>query len=372
MNPAILYVDDDSANLTVFELALATEFTVRTARSGAEALECLRREEVGVLLADQRMPGMTGVELAEQVRNEFPDTIRMLITAYSDLETAVDSINRGRVHRYLRKPWDVRELRAALADGLERYAMAVKLRDLERRLVDVERVYALGVIAAGLAHEIRGPLAAVTANVELARAGLRELGDPADRRIRELDEGLADAEAAAGTILEITRGIELPTRSASDDTPVDLAEVVTLALRGVRGQVLKHARLDATVGEVPPVRGNRTKLGQVVLNLVVNAVQALPEGRRAENRLAVRLDAAAAGVRLVVEDNGAGIPAPIRERVFDPFFTTKKKGGTGLGLAISRTIVEECGGRIELDSEEGRGSRFTVWLPVTRRDGSMG
>jgi signal transduction histidine kinase len=371
MNPTILYVDDDDANLTVFELALAAEFEVRTARSGAEALAVLRGEEVAVVLADQRMPGMTGVELIEQVRAEFPDTIRMLITAYSDLEAAVDSINRGRVHRYLRKPWDVRELRATLSDGLERYAMAVKLRDLERRLVDVERVYSLGVIAAGLAHEIRGPLAAVTINLELARDTLKGLdaagADDRAKRLRELDEGLADAESAAGTILEITRGIELPSRSAADDAAVDLEEVVRLALRGVRGQLMKQARLEAEVNRVPTIRGNRTKLGQVVLNLLVNALQALPEGRRSENRVAVRLGEADGHVRLEVEDNGAGIPAAIRTRIFDPFFTTKKKGGTGLGLAISRTIVEESGGRIEIDGEEGRGTRFTVILPIERK-----
>lgn len=369
MKPGILYVDDDSANLTVFRLALSGEFPIRIARNGTEALDILRREAVAVLLADQRMPGMTGVELAERVRTEFPDTIRMLITAYSDLETAVDAINRGCVHRYLRKPWDVRELRAALSDGIDRHAMAVKLRDLERRLVDVERVYAIGVIAAGLAHEIRGPLAGLTANLEMARIGLRELGEARDRRLRDLDEGLADAESAAGTILDITRGIELPTRHAADEGTVNLVEVVTLALRSVRGQALQIARLDARIGAVPPIRGNRTKFGQVVLNLLLNALQALPEGRRDENRVAVVLSEVPGGVRLDVEDNGPGIPPQLHQRIFDPFFTTKKKGGTGLGLAISRTIVEEFGGHIEVESDEGHGTRFIVWLPADRTGG---
>jgi signal transduction histidine kinase len=139
---------------------------------------------------------------------------------------------------------------------------------------------------------------------------------------------------------------------------------MSVAVRDLRGQLMKQARLEAEVNRVPTIRGNRTKLGQVVLNLLVNALQALPEGRRSENRVAVRLGEADGHVRLEVEDNGAGIPAAIRTRIFDPFFTTKKKGGTGLGLAISRTIVEEFGGRIEVEGQEGRGTRFTVVLPA--------
>src|SRR4051812_11324174 len=136
----------------------------------------MRQQEVSVLLTDQRMPGMTGVELAEATRHEFPDSVRMLINAYSDLNAAIEAINRGQIHLYLRKPWEPRELRVALEMARGRYLVTRRLRELERRLVSTERVYALGVIAAGIAHELRNPLSAIKGNIEICRAEMREIG----------------------------------------------------------------------------------------------------------------------------------------------------------------------------------------------------
>src|SRR5208283_1020624 len=114
MKCRVLYVDDDAPNLVVFEAACGSEFDVLTAENGTAALDIMRRQEVAILLTDQRMPGTSGVELAATVRDEFPDTIRLLITAYADLDSAIDAINWGQVHKYLRKPWDIRELKQAL------------------------------------------------------------------------------------------------------------------------------------------------------------------------------------------------------------------------------------------------------------------
>src|SRR6266545_784103 len=116
MSSYVLFVDDEPENLVVFESACAERFNVLTAPSGRQALELLRTHEVAVLLADQRMPHMTGLELLELARAEFPQTVRMLVTAYADLKTAIEAINRGRVRRYLCKPWDDEELCATLTE----------------------------------------------------------------------------------------------------------------------------------------------------------------------------------------------------------------------------------------------------------------
>ena len=124
----ILYVDDDSENLVVFEALCAGRFDTLTAESGQEALTILGREEIGVLLADQRMPGMTGVELAERASKDYPDVVRILITAYTDLSEAVDAINRGQIRSYLRKPWDQQELLATLKAKMARRGPKIKPR----------------------------------------------------------------------------------------------------------------------------------------------------------------------------------------------------------------------------------------------------
>jgi len=371
----VLYVDDDRANLVVFEATLEGALPIRTASSGAEALEIMRNEEIAVLLTDQRMPGMTGVELAEQAKVEFPDTVRVLITAYSDLSAAVEAINRGQIHLYLRKPWEPRELRLALESARERYLTTRRMRELEKRLLATERVYALGVVAAGIAHEIRGPVGVLQTNVQVLRDALAEMQlglargnlDPHSTavQLREMDTVLADCAEAAGNITEITRSIELSTRSSATGD-VDLREVIRLVARSIRMELYQRGRLELELGEVPPVRGSRTRLGQVVLNLVVNALEAMEPERRSANLLRVKLWAEEGRVRLLVEDNGAGIPPETLDRIFDPFFTTKVDGGTGLGLAISRRIIEESDGSLEVTSVVGVGTRFLVDLPAAR------
>jgi signal transduction histidine kinase len=375
MSAIVLYVDDDRANLVVFEATLEGVLPIRTASSGVEALQVLRSEEVAVLLTDQRMPGMSGVELAEQAKVEFPDTVRVLITAYSDLNAAVDAINRGQIHLYLRKPWEPRELRLALESARERYLTARRMRELEKRLVATERVYALGVVAAGIAHEIRGPIGVLQTNVQVLREGVATLQtgiaqgtvepDHADRQLLEMESILADCAEATQNVLEITRSIEVSTRS-STAAAVDLREVIRLVTRSIRMELYQRGRLDLELGEVPEVAGSRTKLGQVVLNLVVNALEAMSPETRKTNLLRVKLWAEDDRVRLLIEDNGPGIPPETLDRIFDPFFTTKAEGGTGLGLAISRRIVEECEGSMEVTSVLGVGTRFLVDLPVAR------
>src|SRR5262249_20100976 len=157
------------------------------------------------------------------------------------------------------------------------------------------------------------------------------------------------------------RGIELPSRQSQDET-CDLAEVLRLTLRIVRGEMLATTELMLDVAEVPRVRGSSTKVGQVVLNLLVNAIQALSNRPSQENLVKVRVWREGNFVGLEVADNGPGISLENQSKIFDPFFTTKV-GGTGLGLAISKKIAQESGGRLELESDH-RGSKFRLVLPA--------
>src|SRR5271165_609691 len=182
MKYRVLYVDDDEPNLYVFEAACMGDFDVKTATNAAAALEIMREHEVAVLLTDQRMPETTGVELAAAAREEFPDTIRMLVTAYADLDSAIDAINWGQVHRYLRKPWDIRELRATLNEACELFWINREIADLRRRLLETERVYAIGVVAASIGKELTRPIAhlneALAATRQLAANATALLASP--------------------------------------------------------------------------------------------------------------------------------------------------------------------------------------------------
>jgi two-component system NtrC family sensor kinase len=217
MSVKVLFVDDDEGNLLVSEAVCGDDFEVLSARNGAVALELMRAHEVGVIVCDQRMPEMSGIDLLEKVQAEFPDSVRLLVTAYADIGAAIDAINRGRVRRYLKKPWEPEELKAEVADALERYQTRRRLRELERRLIQTERVYALGIVAAGIGHELRNPISWITTNLQHSLAELGELSEAlrandalrASGKADEIRAALQDASMGAERVAEIVSAIQL-------------------------------------------------------------------------------------------------------------------------------------------------------------------
>ena len=367
----VLYVDDDRANLLAFRAMAEPQYEVVTARSGDDALKLLGQlREVAVLIADQRMPGMSGIDLCERVRAGHPDVVRMLVTAYSDLTAAIAAINRGHVSRYLHKPWNADELMATLRDAVERYRLSVTVQRMQLRISETERMYALGVLTASIGHELRTPLSIINSNLRFARRGLHELlahgqlPESGRRGLHELEAALVDADDGAQRLMEVVEGISLSARSEPvAQQPVDLSHVVRSVLRLIRSEAALHAQLIVEQVAAPQVTGSATRVGQVLLNLLLNALQALPSRPIATNLVKVRLYEEQGRALIEVSDNGTGIEPQNLQRIFDPFFTTKRQG-TGLGLAISRQIIEEMGGELSVTSELGVGTRFTVSWPA--------
>jgi len=244
--------------------------------------------------------------------------------------------------------------------------LVVTMRDVtdrqeaESKMMIADRLASVGTLAAGVAHEINNPLASLMGNLELS---LRMLGAEPE----EIVEQLRDAAQAAERVREIVRDLKVLARAEDEQlVPVDIDRIVGATLRVAAHTIKARARTRVQLGRVPPVLANEARLGQVVLNLVLNAAQAIPEGTPDANLVAVTTSVDSAGrVVIVVADTGVGIPAEIRGRMFDPFFTTKPVGvGTGLGLPICHKIVGELGGELRFTSEVGRGSEFRVILPV--------
>ncbi|MCA9680088.1 MAG: response regulator [Kofleriaceae bacterium] len=370
MSAKVLYVDDDRSNLIVFEATFQQELDVLTCGSGAEAERLLEAHaDVAVLLTDERMPGMTGTELAARVARDRPHVIRMLVTAYADLGTAVDAINRGQVHQYIRKPWDAAEMRAHLRDAIDLFENRRRVRELERRMVEVERVHALGVIAASIVHELRNPMGVIAGYLDLARTLTERLaalvGADGAPVVADLDDALGGAWDSTMRLGEIVRGVELSTRRRDADARADLGDVLALTLKLVANDLIHRGRAEVDVPSGLHVPVSPTRLGQVLLNLVVNGVHAMPRTRPvAANLLAITAGRRGSRVRCEIADNGDGVPDALKDRIFDPFFTTKADGGTGLGLAISRQIVGEVGGTLTVADTPGGGATFVLELPA--------
>ncbi len=364
----VLYVDDDRANLLAFRAIAEPTYEVVVAKSGDEALQLIvQNPDIAVLMADQRMPGMSGIDLCERVQASHPDIVRMLVTAYSDLQAAIAAINRGHVSRYLHKPWNAEELLVTLRDAVERYRLKVTVQELQVRIAQSERLYALGVLTASIGHELRTPLSIVSANVQFARRALRDaMSAPAGKSgsLLEVEAALVDADEGAQRLIDIADSILLSSRSEPGDRePVDLSHVLHSVLRLTRSEATHRARLLIAQSAKPRIYGSATRVGQVLLNLVLNALQALPDRPIERNEVKLALDEKDGRAIVEVADNGIGIEPANLAHIFDPFFTTKKKG-TGLGLAISKQIVEEMGGQIHVESRPGIGTRFRVSWPL--------
>jgi PAS domain S-box-containing protein len=241
-------------------------------------------------------------------------------------------------------------------------------RAAQEQLLVSDRMASIGLLAAGLAHEINNPLAAALANLELARQDLDALAEPDPAVTAQVGSELQDAQEAVERVAEIVRDLKLFSRASSDKgARVDLHRVLESTLRLARNELRHRAAVVKEFGPIEPVEGNESRLGQVFLNLVVNAAQAIPEGHADQNT--VRITTRMEGSRVLVDiaDTGPGIPRDAMDWLFTPFYTTKAAGvGTGLGLAICQRIVLTLGGEITVDSELGRGTVFTVALPAAR------
>jgi signal transduction histidine kinase len=246
-------------------------------------------------------------------------------------------------------------------------ALARSFKTAQQQLLVADRMAALGMLAAGVGHEINNPLMAVLGNLELAQQDVETLQqNHTSVPVGDLPETLRDAHEAAGRMRNIVRDLKLFSRG-DDDTrgAVDVGPVIESSLRIVSHELKYRATLVRDLAPVPLVWGNEARLGQVFLNIIVNAVHALPEDRARTNELRVATSIAPDGrVRVQIADNGVGMSPDVVSRIFTPFFTTKPVGvGTGLGLAICHQLVTSVGGEITVDTKVGKGTTFNVFLP---------
>jgi PAS domain S-box-containing protein len=243
------------------------------------------------------------------------------------------------------------------------------IKKVQAQLLVSDRMASVGMLAAGVAHEINNPLAAVMANLDLiAREARRLERFVGPSELAELVDELADAREASERVRETVRDLKVFSHAQDDEErrPLELNLVVESVSRMAGNELRHRARLVKQLSEVPRVLASEARLSQVLLNLLLNAVQAIPDGQswNHEIRLVTRHEPARERVVVEVRDSGCGMSRDVLRRLFTPFFTTKPVGvGTGLGLSICNRIVTAMGGEIEVESELGKGSCFRVLLP---------
>jgi signal transduction histidine kinase len=372
----ILYVDDESPNIVVFESTFGEEFEIVCASSGEQALELLDRLPIAVLLADQRMPGMSGIDLCERVREWHPGVVRILVTAYSDQRTAIDAINRGGLHRYLTKPWDVWEVRQILAEAVTRVQLERTVNALRATIAERNRMVTLGFIRARILYD----LANVTTTLLMTSSNLEHDMKtattflPPDVRAN-VEQEMGELRRALGYLVELhdkTRTILTRPVPAEHD----VVTIVKDAIELIRPEVGRVARFHTAIAPGLVTWVDRTDVIRILLNLFQNArraiesagavsASAMSAGEPPEGEIHVEASRDGDMVRIIVSDSGVGIPADQQERVFRPEISLQARSlGTGLGLPICRELARANRGDIVLQpSGPLPGASFCLLLP---------
>ena len=426
----VLIVEDDLISRSLLKKVL-TQLGHQTveAGNGKEAWRLLKRRTIQMVITDWMMPEMDGIELCRNVRGErFDHYIYIIVVTYKDHRKDLIEVFTCGADDCITKPFDPEELKARLMTGLRVIDLEERHKSIEHNLSDEdkgeqlrsaleelektqaqmfhsEKMASIGQLAAGVAHEINNPTGFISSNLKTLQGYQIDIKTLFEK-YRDLIATIAGAEGVAsevreaiGEIAKLEKKIDIgflmedmvdlvsDCREGSDrikkivldlkafahpgdDTiqSIDLNSGLQSTLNVVHNQLKYKAIVEKTFGEIPTVRGCPQHLNQVFMNILINAVQAIE--KRGVIHVVTR--AVEDRVEVSISDDGCGIPSEHLTKIFDPFFTTKEVGkGTGLGMNIAYTIIKKHNGTIDVQSELGKGTTFTICLPVDTEDTAL-
>jgi two-component system, probable response regulator PhcQ len=377
---AILYVDDEEKSLKYFERAFGDDFRLLTASNAQDGLKLLEQhaDDIGLLLTDQRMPGEKGVWLLERARQLRPQILRILVTAYADFDAAIAAVNSGAIYKYIGKPWDPPQFELTLRHGLEffmvqaeRDQLLAEKMSVLRNMMIADRIVSLGLLAAGLSHQIRNSLVAVKTFLDLApkkmaeeRANTNGLRNPefwkdyhsnVQSQIEKINSLLKDLWTAS----------ENPSAPFADE--VSLRQTVDDALATLRDQfAARRIEIENRIPDtLPALKVDQPKFRRLFELLLKEELATLPADCRVSFSAALEGGNAKSEIVMQIVDNGPGLPADALRVVFDPFVVRDSVPSEyGINLMACFFIVHHHGGKIDAKSEPGRGTTFILRLPL--------
>ena len=385
MNRIILCVDGEREILSALRRFLRQKADrILTANSGEEGLELLEAHAPGVIVSDLRIPGMNGTEFLNRVLEFAPHTFRILLSGHADMEAAISAFNKGEIHRYLLKPWDPAKLGHAIKQGFEHHqliqtnlaltdslseknqeledlnaTLEQKIINLTEQLLHSERLSVLGRLAAGIVHEVMTPLTISVGWVETVSKS-PNITEDQKASLSIATEQIFWAASLMESIRDFSRKKHLIR------TPTDVNKLIDHALDLlIHPLKQKNISISRSFEANERINVDGKQITQVLLNLINNAIDSLDSGGRITvSTRAVESEKGMRSVHIVIKDNGSGIAPDIVQQIFEPFFSTKGSKGTGLGLSICKGIMDNHGGEIDLKSRLGKGTTFTLSLPV--------
>ncbi|MDH5607908.1 MAG: ATP-binding protein [Cyclobacteriaceae bacterium] len=418
---SILYVDDEVENLEVFEATFWRNYNLHLAQSADEGLHILEHYPVNLIITDQRMPNITGIEFLEKIPERHKETVRILLTGFSDIDTVIDAVNRGKINHYVTKPWNKAELSRVIENSLEMHRIKEenayllqqlqlsnarlqninsnlegtvdertrelqekntlleeafeKLKTTHSKLIHSEKLATLGMLSAAIGHEINNPIGFVKGQIAMLQRNFKELqsasGEDKVRLENEIGISIEEANQGIIQVSEIIRSLKyFAGEGQLKPYMANIYSGINSTLKLFSGVLYdNHITLERNFqSEECNIEALHTALNQVFSNIITNAIDAINEKVTTNNlvnfpgKIVISTTQNDEEILITFKDNGIGMTDDVLENIFNPFFTTKNEG-SGIGMSICQDVVNEHNGKINIKTHPGLGSDITVAIP---------
>ena len=362
---SILYIDDEPGNLDNFYFIFRRDYKVFIAASTDKAKEILKKEEIEVIITDQRMPNLTGVEFLKQIKPDYPDIVCMILTGYSDMEAITVAINEIGIFQYITKPWEKDQLKLKIDNALENYRLRKKNRELIRSLRNsnhklIAKINDLDTFVYRASHDINGPLARM---VGLCNVALEQFKSSANKTyFRNIK---SEAVLMSNVLINLMELNEIERREAEIDK-IDFRMMVDhLSKRLKETWTNSRHKININIDDIDDFQSDARLIKAIIWQLLCNAV--IYSNPNSEINLDIHYKQDKLSIE--VNDHGVGISDEIVDRVFDKFFRgSTYSRGNGLGLHLVKLAVERLRGDIIISSHLNEGTRVNVQIPAFGSD----
>jgi two-component system, sensor histidine kinase and response regulator len=352
---SILYLDDESNNLTAFAAAFRRDFDVTTANSVEEAVEHLSHKSFAVILSDQKMPDISGVEFFESIRHDHPHSVRVLVTGFADMVSVIDAINKGHVYRYISKPWNIDELKLCINTCIEKHQREIELitktTELEKSNSELEKfVYSAS-------HDLKAPIASILGLIKVVK--LQNQDSEIDPIIQMIDTSATKLNDFVTNIIHYYQNLK------TDEVvkEIDLAQMLDQIIEKHRNTGPTTIDIEKDIAQSAPMLVDEYRLNIALSHLIGNAFKFSDETK---NQNSVQISAVINREKLFLklQDNGVGIAPDKLPHIFEMFNRSDPKNvGSGIGLYIAKESIDRLHGKITVDSTPSIGTTIILEVP---------
>jgi two-component system sensor histidine kinase/response regulator len=353
--PRILYVDDDLRQLTAFKAAFRRTHLVLIAQSPLEGRRILNDQQIDIIITDQRMPEMSGIDFLESIIPDYPDLIKILVTGYAEINDVINAINKGQIYCYLDKPWDEQELRIILKNA---YDISTTRRELKDKIELLQKTNGeLEKFVYSASHDLRAPLLSIKGVINYAKSTMPDTGL---QYLSMIEQSIDKLDVFVGNIINYYQNVKCDAQHEALDFEKMLKETWS-GFDFLENQ--SRIRFNVQVRQDQEFKSDEFRMQVIFNNLLLNAIK-YQRKEEIHQEVSVAVDVGVDQATIHIDDNGIGIDPEHIGKIFQMFYrATHEKPGSGLGLYIAKEAVSKIGGEIEVRSVPAKGTSFKIVIP---------